>query len=142
MHGYQVMQELDQRSGGLWRPSAGSIYPTLQLLEDEGLVRSEERDGRRVFDITDAGRELAARPEKGARAPWDLAGSDDAVDLRELIAQIAAASMQVAQVEFTETVGKASQLLTETRRGLYRLLAEDESVPESDPVDEGSGDSA
>ena len=67
MHGYDLIRELEQRSGGAWRPSPGSIYPTLQLLEDEGLVTSEERDGKRVYTITDAGRaELEERRERGA----------------------------------------------------------------------------
>jgi DNA-binding PadR family transcriptional regulator len=60
MHGYEMIQELEERSGGRWRPSAGSIYPTLQLLEDEGLVRAQEVEGKRVFDLTDAGRERLA----------------------------------------------------------------------------------
>jgi DNA-binding PadR family transcriptional regulator len=55
MHGYQVIRVLEERSGGHWRPSAGSIYPTLQQLEDEGLVRSEEVDGRRTYRLTDEG---------------------------------------------------------------------------------------
>ena len=55
-NGYQVMQELEQRTGGAWRPSPGSVYPALQLLADEGLVRSEPRDGGNVFELTDAGR--------------------------------------------------------------------------------------
>src|SRR4029077_20476671 len=59
-HGYDVMQNLEDKSGGAWRPSPGSVYSTLQLLEDEGLVRSTERDGKRVFEITDAGRAEAA----------------------------------------------------------------------------------
>src|SRR6188472_4443264 len=59
MHGYQIITELGERSGGEWRPSAGSVYPTLQQLEDEGLVRSEASDGRRVMALTDAGREAA-----------------------------------------------------------------------------------
>src|SRR6266567_4286449 len=55
MHGYQVIHELTDRSGGMWRPSPGSVYPTLQLLEDEGLVRSEEVEGKRIFQLTEAG---------------------------------------------------------------------------------------
>src|SRR6478735_579446 len=72
-HGYDVMQKLEDKSGGAWRPSPGSVYPTLQLLEDEGLVRSTERDGKRVFEITDTGRaEAAARIEEAGGAPWEL----------------------------------------------------------------------
>ena len=74
-HGYDVMQNLEDKTGGAWRPSPGSVYPTLQLLEDEGLVRSTERDGKRVFEITDAGRaESEARIEQAGGTPWELAG--------------------------------------------------------------------
>src|SRR4029077_4932729 len=55
-NGYQIMQEVEERSGGAWRPSPGSVYPALSQLEDEGLIRSEEHDGRKVFALTDAGR--------------------------------------------------------------------------------------
>ena len=73
-HGYDVMQKLEDKTGGAWRPSPGSVYPTLQLLEDEGLVRSTERDGKRVFEITDAGRaEAAERIEEAGGTPWELA---------------------------------------------------------------------
>src|SRR6187455_1171809 len=72
MHGYEMITELEERTGGAWRPSAGSIYPTLQLLEDEGLVRAEDVEGKRVFSLTDAGRErLAERGE--AKPPWEEA---------------------------------------------------------------------
>ena len=60
-HGYEVMQRLEEKSGGVWRPSPGSVYPTLQLLEDEGLVRSTERDGKRFYELTDVGRADATR---------------------------------------------------------------------------------
>ena len=68
MHGYQVMQELSERSGGRWHPSAGSIYPTLQQLEDEGLVTAEDRDGRKTFALTEAGQ--AAAKAVPADRPW------------------------------------------------------------------------
>src|SRR5258708_18256685 len=74
-HGYDVMQNLEDKTGGAWRPSPGSVYPTLQLLEDEGLVRSSQRDGKRVFEITEAGRtEPAARIEQAGRTPAGVPG--------------------------------------------------------------------
>ena len=74
MHGYQIIQELTERSGGAWNPSPGSIYPTLQMLEDQGMVTSEKVGGKRVFSLTDAGREYAETlPDQ---APWDEATSD------------------------------------------------------------------
>jgi len=129
MHGYQIISELERRSDGRWRPSAGSVYPTLQQLEDEGLVRAVERDGRRVFELTEAGRtaavETAGRGHPGA--PWALAGDPAAVQLRDLLHQVMAATMQMAQVGSPALNAEARKLLTETRRGLYRLLAEDET---------------
>ena len=69
-NGYQLMQTIEERSDGRWRPSPGSVYPTLAQLEDEGLVRSTESDGARHFEITDAGREhLETRADEPA--PWD-----------------------------------------------------------------------
>jgi DNA-binding PadR family transcriptional regulator len=63
-HGYQLMKEMEERSGGLYKASAGSVYPTLQQLEDEGLIQAEQREGKRAFHITEAGRaELAKDPE-------------------------------------------------------------------------------
>src|ERR1700721_942581 len=70
-NGYQIMQEIEERSDGVWRPSPGSVYPALQQLEDEGLIRSSESGGRRTFSITDAGREQIANRPEGAPAPWD-----------------------------------------------------------------------
>src|SRR4051794_22557176 len=73
-NGYGLMQAIEERSGGAWRPSPGSVYPTLQQLEDEGLIRTTEADGQRLFELTDAGREqVAARPDD-ARAPWETPG--------------------------------------------------------------------
>src|SRR4051795_11741623 len=76
MHGYQIIRELSERSGGVWRPSPGSVYPTLQQLEDEELVRPETGDGgRRVFTLTDAGRE-AQSAAAGGPAPWEEVGAE------------------------------------------------------------------
>jgi DNA-binding PadR family transcriptional regulator len=135
MHGYQVIQELTERSGGMWRPSAGSVYPTLQQLEDEGLVRAEEREGRRVFTLTEAGRE-AATSVAARSTPWEREGADEAVDLRDLVYQVAAASMQVAEVGTSASIAQARGILTETRRKLYRLLAEDEPAADVSPETE------
>lgn len=136
MHGYQIIQELAERSGGLWRPSPGSIYPTLSALEDEGLVKADQQEGKRVFELTDAGRavlaESADRP-----APWDEVASfadDGVVSLRDQIAQVAAATMQVAHVCSQPQLEEAAKILSETRRRLYLLLAED---PGTDAPTEG-----
>ena len=99
-HGYQIIQELERRSDGAWRASPGSVYPTLQQLEDEGLVRAVEADGgRRVFELTDTGREEAAKLAAGP-APWaEAAGSvgGDHRDLRDQAFQLLAAVWQVSR---------------------------------------------
>ena len=69
-HGYQVMKELEERSGGLYRASAGSIYPTLQQLEDEGLIQAEQREGKKAFSITEEGRAELARDPDAVRRIW------------------------------------------------------------------------
>ena len=127
MHGYEMIQELEERTGGQWRPSAGSIYPTLQLLEDEGLVSSEQVNGKRVFSLTDAGRK-AAEAEGSDAAPWEEAaeGAESPLArLRVAAAQAGAAAMQVAQAGSDEQINKAIEVLTEARRRLYSLLAEE-----------------
>jgi DNA-binding PadR family transcriptional regulator len=133
-NGYQLMQTIEDRSGGRWRPSPGSVYPTLAQLEDEGLIRSAESEGARRFEITDAGRtHLESRAEEPA--PWEL-GDDEpsAKDLKSAIAGIAAAAWQVGQAGSDRQRAQASELLLETRRALYRILAED--APESDESDD------
>jgi DNA-binding PadR family transcriptional regulator len=131
MHGYQVIQELSERSGGVWRPSPGSIYPTLQMLEDEGLVKSEEAEGRRVFRLTDAGQAEVERRGEEAPAPWEaFADAGPLMQLREIGSGVVSAVMQVAQAGSERQIARAQEILTETRKSLYRLLAEDE--PEGD----------
>jgi DNA-binding PadR family transcriptional regulator len=128
MHGYQIIRELTERSGGVWRPSPGSIYPTLQLMEDEGLVRAEEADGRRVYSLTPEGRTERDRRADPSRAPWEDAGDvgDSMVELRSLAFGVAGAVMQVAQTGSEAQVAKAKQVLADARRRLYGILAEDE----------------
>ena len=129
MHGYQVIRVLEERSGGHWRPSAGSIYPTLQQLEDEGLVRSEEVDGRRTYRLTDEGH-AEADSLAATQSPLvavRLGVSDDASpDVRRDAIELARAAMQVAKVGSPAALGEAHRLLVAARRDLYRLLADDE----------------
>src|SRR4029077_3553980 len=111
MHGYQVIQELESRSGGRWRPSAGSVYPTLQLLEDERLVRSEEVDGRRVYTITEEGRAAVANSPL-SRPPWvDADNPAKATDMRKLIADLAGAAIQVSRAGNPQTQAHAREIL-------------------------------
>jgi DNA-binding PadR family transcriptional regulator len=133
-NGYQVMQEIEQRSEGAWRPSPGSVYPTLSQLEDEALIRSADADGARRFEITDAGREqLDARAREPD--PWQSAEKDSENPLSELaplVIQIGKATFQVASVGDPAQREKARALLADTRRALYRILAEDEHTVEVD----------
>ncbi|GMQ84868.1 MAG: PadR family transcriptional regulator [Acidimicrobiia bacterium] len=127
MHGYQIMQELSERSGGVWRPSPGSIYPTLQQLADEGLVELEDRDGKKIYNLTDTGR--AKVEGSDATPPWqrfDGEGDDELMALRDLGFQVGAAVMQVAHAGSQEQQAEARTILADTRKRLYRLLAEDE----------------
>ena len=124
MHGYQVMQELSERSGGRWHPSAGSIYPTLQQLEDEGLVTAEDRDGRKTFALTEAGQ--AAATAVPADRPWTR--HDGRNDLGSLIRELNVAATQVNRVGSPAARDEAGKLLTDARRALYRLLADDDTV--------------
>ncbi len=134
MHGYQIIQRLGERSGGMWQPSAGSVYPTLQQLEDEGLVKGEERDGRKVYALTDDGRKVAER-SAGSPAPWEMPGADKTRSLYGQIGPLAAAVAQVSQVGSAETLEKAQAVLMEARRSLYRLLAEDDRPDQPTTVD-------
>jgi len=125
MHGYQIIQEVSERTGGAWRPSPGSVYPTLQQLEDEELVRAAQGDGRRVFELTDAGREQAAALP--SQTPWESAGEgdDDLAALRDLAFQLLGATRQVAMAGSAKQIESAQAILREARRGIYQLLAED-----------------
>jgi len=127
MHGYQVINELSERSDGVWRPSPGSVYPTLQQLEDEGLVVAAERDGRRTFSLTDAGRATVQELPPGRRAPWEEMAmpEDGGVGLRRRIGQVAAAAAQVMAGGTDDQVARAEDVLADAQRALYRLLSED-----------------
>jgi DNA-binding PadR family transcriptional regulator len=134
MHGYEMIQELEARTGGVWRPSPGSVYPTLQLLEDEDLVAGEEVEGRRRFALTDAGRAEAER--QGQRTPWEqvTAGvAPVAWNLRDAIGQIMQATWSVAGAGTEAQQAKALQILTDSRRRLYAILAEDDQPDDDHP---------
>jgi DNA-binding PadR family transcriptional regulator len=128
MHGYQIIQVISERSGGNWTPSPGSVYPTLQQLEDEGLIEpADSETGRRVFALTDAGRE--ADRADSAPAPWETVDSadDDLIELRNLVQQVVAATRQVAQAGTAAQITGAQDVLRAARKGIYRLLAEDDA---------------
>jgi DNA-binding PadR family transcriptional regulator len=133
MHGYQIIRELGERTGGAWNPSPGSVYPTLQQLEDEELVREQKSDtGRRVYELTDTGREaVAAQPSP---APWEQVAAeahDEHGDLRSLVFQVLGAVRQVGMAGTPAQREKAQEVLRGTRRSLYQILAEEDAPGES-----------
>jgi DNA-binding PadR family transcriptional regulator len=126
-NGYQIIQEVEERSEGVWRPSAGSVYPALAQLEDEGLIRSQESDGRKLFALTDAGRDFLAQRPADQPAPWEQMSGDvgaETVELGRLMRDLASAFVQVMRSGSQEQVAKARELLVSTRRELYRILAD------------------
>jgi DNA-binding PadR family transcriptional regulator len=132
MNGYQIIQAIGERSDGVWRPSPGSVYPALQQLEDEGLIRAEAGDGgRRAYRLTDEGRSYVEAHPDEVRAPWELvAGSvgDTALEMRSLIGQVGMAAFQVVSAGTEGQVAQARTVLTDARKALYRLLAADDDA--------------
>ena len=131
-NGYQLIQEIGARTQGVWRPSAGSVYPALQLLEDEGLIstqRDESGDNRtRMYTLTEEGRAYVEQHADELRASWDaVTGSVDEaeVQLRDTIRQVIVAVTQVMQAGSAPQVKQAGKILADTRRALYRILAAD-----------------
>jgi DNA-binding PadR family transcriptional regulator len=129
MNGYQVIQEIAERSGGAWKPSPGSIYPTLQQLEDEGLVTADAAVGRRTFTLTDEGRTYVAEHADEVSAPWEAMSApreEDENGLRPLIGQVGTALWQVFAAGTPDQQARARKALVDLRRTLYTILADDE----------------
>ena len=136
MHGYQIISEISERSGGVWKPSAGSVYPTLQLLADEGLVSAEESNGRKTYSLTEMGRAEAAA--SADRAPWPTGGTTtssssgsggrrdfgSAGPLAKAGMELAQAAAQVGRTGTPEQITEAVDILDEARRRLYSILAQ------------------
>jgi DNA-binding PadR family transcriptional regulator len=136
-NGYQIIQELAERSRGAWRPSPGSVYPVLQQLEDEGLVVSTAADVGRLYRITDAGTSYIDSHRDAMGVPWEEAADavgEPAMEAAQLIPQVLGAMKQVLRAGSDRQIGQANALLRETRRALYRILADD--------APEGTGGSA
>jgi DNA-binding PadR family transcriptional regulator len=133
------MTELAERSGGLWRPSPGSVYPVLQQLQDEGLVTAEESEGRKVFSITEAGRALIQASPAEFAEPWSVAGPGPRQRVQTLfegMTALGAATQQVARLGSAEQAERARAVLDEARRALYRILAEETGeAPADEPND-------
>jgi len=127
MHGYQLMQEMEERSDGGWEPSPGSIYPTLQQLADEELVSSESQGGKNIFSLTDAGREaVSAIDEPPAWERFQGEGGARSGKLRRSMMQLGAATRQVGSAGTDTQVEQAIEVLTDARKKLYAILATDD----------------
>jgi DNA-binding PadR family transcriptional regulator len=126
-NGYQIMQEVEERSEGVWSPSPGSVYPALAQLEDEGLIRTDESEGRKLFAITDAGRKAVEERGADKRAPWEQMSdeySPIAHQLGKLIREVVFAFQQVVRTGSEEQMNATRQVLVAARRDLYRILAD------------------
>jgi DNA-binding PadR family transcriptional regulator len=126
MHGYQIIHEIEERSNGSWKPSAGSVYPTLQLLADEGLITAEESNGRKVYSLTEAGREEVAASKESV--PWDSSAPESGKGFAALPKagmELAQAAAQVGRTGTSKQVQEAVTVLEEARRRLYSILAQD-----------------
>lgn len=128
-NGYQLMQELERRSQGAWRPSSGSVYPTLSQLEDEGLVAATKDESNRVYRLTERGKSYVAKHRDELGTPWEVetSGHDPRWELMNLMREIGPALGQVMKFGTPEQVAEARRIMTEARRALYRLLADDEA---------------
>ena len=134
-NGYQIMSEIEERSGGAWRPSPGAVYPALSQLADEGLIEGEESGGRRTFRLTEAGREYVERNPESARAAWESAAQQEDWQVPGLFAEAARLGggiVQIAHAGTPEQVRAAERLLEQTRRDLYRILADESDQSEQD----------
>ncbi|SRR6266567_1501766 len=129
-NGYQIMSEIEERSGGAWRPSPGAVYPALQQLADEGLIEAEESGGRRTFRLTDAGRRHVEENPQMARAAWESMADGEPGETPGLLVAAARLGGSIVQMAHAGTPGQiraAEQLLEQTRSRLYQILASDAS---------------
>ena len=127
MHGYQIIREIDERSRGTWKPSPGSVYPTLQMLADEGLVEASETGGRKTYRLTDAGRDAANKAAERP-APWKTPGTEavgKASALPRAGAELAQAVSQIATSGTPEQNEAAIKVLKDARRQIYGILAQE-----------------
>ena len=145
MNGYQIIQQISERSGGLWQPSPGSVYPALAQLEDESLIALQDAaSGRRAYGLTDEGRRYVAEHADELSAPWsEFSGAaSTAYDMRKLVHQVHLAATQVISAGTDDQVNQARKVLTQARRALYRILAEDDATDDEDTGGQPSGSSA
>jgi DNA-binding PadR family transcriptional regulator len=131
MTGYALMGEIESRSDGAWRPSPGSVYPTLALLEDEGLIRPQPGEGRTPYELTDEGKAHVEEHREQLGEPWTKSAEgfgESRLELRSLIGQLGAAAFQVAMAGDDAQIERAKEILGQARRDLYRILADEEQT--------------
>jgi DNA-binding PadR family transcriptional regulator len=143
-NGYQIMAEIEERSGGAWRPSPGAVYPALSQLADEGLIEPDESGSKRMFRLTDAGLEYVAENPEMARGAWERTDQQEAWQVPALFAEagrLGSGIMQLARAGSPDQIRAAERLLEKTRRELYRILADD-AAPADETDDEDDADDA
>lgn len=144
-NGYQIIQTIADRTHGVWRPSAGSVYPALQQLEDEGLISPEGEGRSRLYTLTDEGRAYAEAHADELRSSWDaVAGMTDeaALELGDMIRQVMMAVMEVRRAGSPAQIAEARRVLTETRRSVYRILADDVDTADTQASAPGAAEEA
>jgi DNA-binding PadR family transcriptional regulator len=139
-NGYQIIQEINERTGGLWRVSSGSVYPAISQLEDEGLIEPTDGNGRKLFALTAAGREHAEHNAEQLRQLWQTGEQGTRVSeflrYRELIGQLVSATRQVNEVGTAAQREEAKAILVRARQSLYKILAADPAAEDAEPADE------
>jgi DNA-binding PadR family transcriptional regulator len=133
-NGYGIIQEIERCSEGLWKPSAGAVYPALQQLEDEGLIEQVDNGGRQEYRLTESGSQYVQEHGEELNAPWENGSNGPAegtIGLLGLVRQVGMAAVQVAQAGSPAQVTEARTVLTETRRKLYGILASEEREAEA-----------
>jgi DNA-binding PadR family transcriptional regulator len=138
--GYQIMSDIDERSGGAWRPSPGAVYPALSALADEGLITGAESAGKRIFSLTEAGQRYVEENPEMAKGAWESTAQQEAWQVPGLFAEAARLGggiMQVAQAGSPDQVRAAERLLQRTRRELYQILADNQDDEDDDDADAG-----
>ena len=144
MHGYELIAELDERSGGRWRPSPGAIYPALSRLEEAGLIEptgTADSEGRKTYTVTEDGRRRAEVEQEHAREPWERAGHGRLGELRRDLAELVGQIRQISRFGTPAQVERAKTVIRDTKRALYDVLATTNAdAGDTDEPDAGATD--
>ncbi len=134
MHGYQIINTMSDRTGGAWRPSPGAVYPTIGQLQDEGLVTTQDEDGRRLVTLTSEGRSYLDERRARLGDPFTAIAAAPGPDLRDPLHGLQIAVRQIAGGGNADEAEAAAEVLATARRSLYLILA-----GEADQVAERTG---